>query len=124
MVKKRTFWDRVQESMRDNGLKPTQKAAAKLIGISQPSVNKWTKGGMPRMEHAVAMASKLGVCVEWLFLERGPKHPLDADASALLNAWNTLPSGRLKDRALAYIQGLTDRGPEPLPPSPTRPRLS
>lgn len=126
-MKKRTFWLRVQEAMRDKGLDPTQKAAGELIGISQPSVHKWTKGGQPKMEHAVALAAKLNVCVEWLYSERGPKRPMDEESAYLLNTFNLLRSDRLKDKALAYLDALVDRGPErdqdAEPPAP-RPRLS
>lgn len=126
-MKKRSFWLRVQEAMRDKGMEPTQKAAGALIGISQPSVNKWTKGGLPKMEHCVALAAKLNVCVEWLYLERGPKRPMDEESAYLLNTFNLLKSDRLKDKALAYLDALVDRGPErdndTDPPAP-RPRLS
>jgi hypothetical protein len=126
-MKKRTFWLRVQEAMKDKNLDPTQKVAGELIGIKQPSVHKWTKGGQPKMQHVVALASKLNVCVEWLYSERGPKHPLDEESSYLLNTFNLLTTDRLRDKALAYIDALVDRGPdrEPEPDSdPTRPRLS
>lgn len=126
-MKKRSFWDRVQEAMRDKGLDPTQKVAGKLIGISQPSVHKWKHGGQPKMEHAVSLASKLGVCVEWLYSERGPKHPMDEESSYLLNTFRLLKSDRLRDKAIAYIDGLVDRGIEREPDpdlDPTRPRLS
>lgn len=112
--------------MQDNGIKPTQKAAAALVGIAQPSVNKWAKGKLPILEHVIILATKLGVSVEWLLTERGPKHPLDSESTALLNAYTGLRTQRLKDRALAYIDGLNDRGPE-VPSDdhrPPRPRLS
>lgn len=126
-MKKRTFWLRVQEAMRDRGLDPTQKAAGQLIGISQPSVHKWTKGGQPSMEHVVALAAKLHVCVEWLYTERGAKHPLDEESSYLLNTFRLLKSDRMRDKALAYIDALVDRGPEREPEleaPPHRPRIS
>ena len=112
--------------MKDRGLDPTQKAAGELIGIRQPSVHKWTKGGQPSMEHVTALAAKLNVCVEWLYLERGPKHPLDAESSYLLNTFTALKSARLRDKVLAYIDAMVDRGPAPdddLDPSDTRPRV-
>lgn len=122
-VKKRSFWLRVQEAMSDNGIKPTQKAAAALIGIKQPSVVKWARGGLPSMEHVVTLSTKLGVCVEWLFTERGPKHPMTAETSYVVNAFSSLPTQRLKDKAVAYIDALNDRGPPETPHPPER-RLS
>ena len=126
-MKRRTFWLRVQEAMRDKSLDPTQKAAGDLIGIKQPSVHKWTKGGQPKMEHVVALAAKLNVCVEWLYLERGPKRPMDEESSYLLNTFNLLKSDRLRDKALAYLDALVDRGPDrdsDSPPPAPRPRIS
>jgi DNA-binding XRE family transcriptional regulator len=122
-MKKRTFWLRVQEAMIDAGMKPTQKAAGALIGIAQSSVHKWTTGGLPMMEHCVALAVKLDVTVEWLYSERGPKHPMDAESTALLNAFNALRNHKLRDRAIAYIEGLGDLG-QPETQLPARPRLS
>lgn len=126
-MKKRSFWLRVQEAMKDKNLEPTQKVAGELIGIKQPSVHKWTKGGQPKMEHVLALATKLGVCVEWLYLERGPKYPLDAESSYLLNTFNSLSSDRLRDKVLAYIDAMVDRGPASDPdadPHSPRPRIS
>lgn len=122
-MKKRTFWLRVQEAMTDAGMKPTQKAAGALIGIAQSSVHKWTTGGLPMVEHCVALAIKLHVSVEWLYSERGPKHPMDAESTALLNAFTALRNPKLRERALAYVEGLGDLGP-PETPTPARPRLS
>jgi hypothetical protein len=100
----RTFWDRVAEAMRDLGMSPTQTAAAKLIGIKQPSVSDWTKpGGYPTMENGVRLAGKLGVCVEWLFTENGPKRPPPRDMAAerLWDLW-----GRLDDSTRGEMVGL------------------
>jgi len=97
--------------MRDRGLAPTQKAAGELIGIKQSSVFKWTQGGLPRMEHVVALAAKLNVCVQWLYLEQGPKRPLDEEATYLLNTFNSLKSDRLRDKVLAYVDAMADRVP-------------
>lgn len=95
-ILKRTFWDRVVEAMQDAGLKPTQTGAAKLVGISQPSVAEWKEvDGYPTMSNAVTLAKKLGVCVEWLLLERGPKHPIPEDplAQRLWGMWPLLDDG-------------------------------
>lgn len=91
----RTFWERVQEAMVDAGMKPTQTAAAKLIGVSQPSVAEWNDlDGYPTIANAVALGRKLRVCVEWLLTERGPKRPLPEDPTAQ-RLWDIWP--RLDD---------------------------
>lgn len=72
----RTVWARIKEALHDRGLPETQVYAARMIGVEQPSVSDWNKPGMyPTLENAVTLAKKLGVCVEWLLTERGPKHP-------------------------------------------------
>lgn len=109
--------------MLDVGIKPTQKAAAALIGVKQPSVAKWTTGGYPNTEHVVELAAKLEVTVEWLYSERGPKRPMDAESTALLNAFTSLRNPKLRSRAIAYIEGLADVAPSEAI-QPTRARLS
>src|SRR5688572_8344072 len=94
------------------GMKPTQTGAAKLIGISQPSVNDWTRlGGYPTLENGIALATKLRVCVEWLYTGRGPKHPIPQDPIAQ-RLWDLWP--HLDDSAKGELVGLaTARAPPP-----------
>lgn len=100
--------------MRDKGLKPTQTAAAKLIGVSQPSVNDWNEiDGYPTMANAIELGRKLNVCVEWLFTERGPKRPIPADAAAqrLWDVWTQLDDvtkGELIGIALGRLRSTPD----------------
>lgn len=100
--------------MRDKGLKPTQTAAAKLIGVTQPSVNDWNEiGGYPTMANAVELARKLNVCVDWLLTERGPKRPIPEDTAAqrLWDMWPQLDDvtkGELIGIALGRLQSRPD----------------
>lgn len=105
IVKTRTFWLRVQEAMKDAGLPTSQKAVADLLGIKQPSVNKWAKGGKPTMDHVITLSVKLKVCVEWLYTERGPKRPMDKESARLLDLYQRL-NQRQRDKALAYLEGM------------------
>jgi hypothetical protein len=72
----RSVYERAMEALTERfpREKPTQGKLAQVAGIKQPSVNDW-KDGYPAMETAVRTATALGVCVEWLLTERGPKHP-------------------------------------------------
>lgn len=74
-----TFWDRLIERFREKWprVRPTQRKIAALIGVKQPSVQKWKNGGYPDMEHAIDLARRLDVTVEWLLTGRGSKYPLD-----------------------------------------------
>jgi hypothetical protein len=91
----RTVWARIKEALEDKELPATQAyAAIKLLNIRQPSVSDWNKPDRyPTIENAIELASKLGVCVEWLLTERGPKHPGRPDdefAVALFRIWDEL----------------------------------
>lgn len=72
----RSVYERAMEALAERfpREKATQGRLAQVAGIKQPSVNDW-KDGFPTMETAVRTATALGVCVEWLLTERGPKHP-------------------------------------------------
>jgi hypothetical protein len=78
-VTEQTFWDRLLERFHEKWpkTKATQRKLAALIGVSQPSVNKWKDGGHPEMANAIELAVRLDVCVEWLLTGRGSKFPLD-----------------------------------------------
>jgi transcriptional regulator with XRE-family HTH domain len=100
----------VQEAMIDARMKPTQTAAADLVGVKQPSVQEWKKpGGYPTMENAVTLAQKLNVNVEWLMTERGPKKPAPPDpyAQQLWSMWKDLNEGDKRElvvRAEGWLQ--------------------
>lgn len=103
----RTFWERAREALDDAAragkthgglrIKPTQTFAAKIADVKQPSVSDWNKPGKgPELENALKLATALGVCVEWLYTERGPKRPgvpLDNYAQQLWELWPHLPEG-------------------------------
>ena len=76
MAKTRSFLARAKEAYLEryplSGYSQTKLAA--VAGVTQPSVNEWNKN-FPAMDTGVRLAEKLGVCVEWLYTERGPKHP-------------------------------------------------
>ena len=82
--------------------KPTQGKLAQVAGIKQPSVNDW-KDGYPAMDTAVRTATALGICVEWLLTERGPKRPPDADNPTL-----GLLLSQLDDRQKARLAKLAE----------------
>lgn len=69
--------------------KPTQTRLAALAGVRQPTVNDW-KEAYPTMETAVRLAENLNVCVEWLWTERGPKHPPKSADVPLATVWPEL----------------------------------
>src|SRR6185436_18847499 len=80
----RSVYERAMEALaeRHPGSKATQGRLAALAGVKQPSVNDW-KDGYPTMDTAIRLAFGLGVCVEWLLTERGPKRPPAADDHTL-----------------------------------------
>lgn len=97
----RTFWARLQEALADDGKATTQEFAAKFAGVSQPSVSLWNRPGkVPELETGIDLATRLKVCVEWLYTERGPKRPGIPDdqyAQALWAVWNRLDNDTKRD---------------------------
>lgn len=61
----------------------TQVELAAKVGVKQPSISGWANGAGPRVRIALAVATQLGVCVEWLYTGRGPKYPGDPLAPGL-----------------------------------------
>ncbi len=89
------FWRRAVEALKGVGVEDNyQTAAAKLIGIKQPSVAEWQAGtSMPSIANVTKLAVKTNVCVEWLYTNRGPKHPgppAEALAERLWSSWGRL----------------------------------
>ena len=105
MVKKlRSVYDRAMEALAERypKEKATQARLAAIAGIKQPSVNDW-KDGYPAMDTAVRTATTLGVCVEWLLTERGPKHPPEASDDTL-----ALILSQLDERQKARLKKLAE----------------
>jgi hypothetical protein len=96
----RSFLDRAMEALAERypREKATQLKLAKLAGVSQPSVNEWREVGRgPAIPTGRRLALALGVCMEWLYTERGPKRPgaaadPDEHLSPILEAWPNLPA--------------------------------
>lgn len=96
----RPVWERVKEAMLEAGYSPTQKEAAKLFRLAQPSISDWNREGGPKLAHAIEIAKRLNVCVEWLYTEREPKRPGPPDdplAQELWNYWGRLPEETRRD---------------------------
>lgn len=91
------FWLRLKSIRAFEHL--NQRQIGKIAGVGQTAANKWKLGtGWPTLENAIALATKGGVCVEWLLTERGPRtpEPEDADTAALLRHWAVLtPEARI-----------------------------
>lgn len=90
----RTFWLRVKEALQAAKRPSTQKEAARIAGVKQPTVSDWNQPGKaPEHEKVLRLAKKLNVCVEWLYTERGPMRPGlpdDPFARQLAMLWDRL----------------------------------
>lgn len=82
MSRRRSVLDRALEALaaRYPRERPTQVRLAALAGVKQPTVNEWREG-FPSMDTAVRLSENLGICVEWLLTERGPRNPPKATAT-------------------------------------------
>lgn len=93
--------------------RPTQTRLAKIAHVSQPAVHEW---GLPTRAPAhdavLLLARELNVCVEWLYTERGPKHPpLAPDAEQFVQAWEKLDdeTKRQVARYAEFLKGSQSR---------------
>lgn len=94
-ARERTFLERALEALQDRHPRerPTQTRLAKLTGVSQPAVFEWgLPGRAPDHAKVLKLAAELNVCVEWLYTERGPKHPQKATDSPepFMRDWDKL----------------------------------
>lgn len=111
----RSFLDRALEALGERypREKPTQTKLAKLAGVSQPSVYEWGEPDrVPAMPTGVKLAKQLGVCVEWLYTERGSKRPIDATSpdehlSPILEVWPNL-GAEIKRQIARYTDFIKD----------------
>lgn len=113
MAKERSFYDRAMEGLRERFPrdKPTQGKLAALAGVKQPSVNDW-KEGSPAIDTGVRLAESLGLCVEWLYTERGPKRPAKASPDTLgplSPIWGEL-NERQKAQLAKYADFIKEQG--------------
>lgn len=93
--RERTFLERALEALKDRypRERPTQTRLAKITGVSQPAVFEWgLPGRAPDHAKVLKLATELNVCVEWLYTERGPKHPqkLVDSPEPFLRDWDKL----------------------------------
>lgn len=67
---------RLKMAFAEAGLGDTQVDIAKALKVSQMTVSYWIRGiKIPPIHTGVVVASKCGICVEWLYTGKGPKHP-------------------------------------------------
>lgn len=110
----RSFFERAMEGLIEKYPKETARQArlAQLAGVKQPTVNDW-KEGAPAIDTGIRLAKALGLCVEWLYTERGPKRPgvanTDGDQylSPILEAWPELDD-ELKRQIAKYADFVRD----------------
>jgi transcriptional regulator with XRE-family HTH domain len=92
--------------------KPSQYDVARLAGVKQPSVNKWTKGRPIDQTVLTGLATRLGVNIEWLATGRGDKFPLltpeHSPRSELMRIGAALDELTLME-LLAYARYLSER---------------
>lgn len=105
MAKERSFLGRAMEALQEKFPrdKATQEKLAALAGVKQPSVSDW-RFGAPAIDTGVRLAEALGVCVEWLYTERGPKRPPKAtpeNLGPLSPIWGQL-SEKQKEQIARY----------------------
>lgn len=87
------FWERLTDAFTTQKLPITQSGVARLLGMSQGSVERWYHGdGLPELKNCRTLALKGKVCVDWLITARKPKYPISKDPvlSKILEGCETL----------------------------------
>lgn len=76
VMKHADFAARFQEACKASQAPQAMSALGRWLGVSTTMAWNYHAGEkLPSMEKAIEIASKLGVCVEWLLTGRGPKTP-------------------------------------------------
>ncbi len=108
----RTAWQRLVEAHEDVGRPRTQTAIAKTCGTTQPAAQRWAAGdGLPSLKHVITFCMETGVCVEWIFTARGPKHPEAKPGSvteAVLQIFHALDEDG-QEEVLRHARYIADR---------------
>jgi len=89
-MQKQTIYERIIEARKDAGQDTSQTSIARDLGIFQSAVGKWKRGKGASHKHMLWIAGTTGVCVEWLYTGRGPKHPAKPDVLELIDALDAL----------------------------------
>lgn len=122
MIKTRqetTFWERLMEAAKANGIEPSQSAIARELKVRQSAVAKWKAGGRPKTTRIEEIARQWRYNVNWLLNEEGPKRPAGVgepdDTAELLALWKGLtpPARKALLEQVRVIRSLTPkRSPE------------
>lgn len=93
-----TIQDRIRQKMEELGLNPT--ALSKAAGLNQTYVRDLLESDdpNPRLRHLQALASVLGVKIEWLIE--------GADQNKIADIWSRIPQ-RDREAAQRMLEGLT-----------------
>lgn len=94
----------------------TQVKLAEVFGVSGTTINNWRGGKkLPSMEHAIDIAKKCGVCVEWLLTRRGrpvPDEVNDERLSDIILAWRVLSDDTKEDLHSIVTRRTAHAGPK------------
>lgn len=110
-----TFWDRLLEAAKANGIEPSQSAIARELKVRQSAVAKWKAGGRPKLTRVEDIAQRWRYNVNWLLNEELPKRPTGVgepdDTAELLALWKGLtpPARKALLEQVRVIRSLTSR---------------
>jgi len=110
-----TFWDRLLEAAKANGIEPSQSAIARELKVRQSAVAKWKAGGRPKTTRIEEIARQWRYNVNWLLNEELPKRPAGVgepdDTAELLALWKGLtpPAKKALLEQVRVIRSLTPR---------------
>jgi hypothetical protein len=110
-----SFWDRLLEAAKANGIEPSQSAIARELKVRQSAVAKWKVGGRPKTTRIEEIARQWRYNVNWLLNDELPKRPAGVgepdDTAELLALWKGLtpPARKALLEQVRVIRSLTPR---------------
>lgn len=109
------FAARFREACEAAGFDMRQKALGKSLGVSGTMAWNMLNGTkLPAMATAARIATRTGVCVEWLLTGRGPKHPPPNDKYIELAYYIAKAVPERVDAVIALINNLQAEKPGPI----------
>jgi transcriptional regulator with XRE-family HTH domain len=116
------FWKRLESAWKDRNLPTSQLGVAEELGMKgNGSTQRWFRGeALPETDTLMKIATLGNVTIDWLLLERLPKHPVErnTELGAIHASWGSLGDAGREHLYTALLGqlALQQRGEEEAPP--------
>lgn len=101
------FAERFNKAVALSGVKSTQKALGKLLGVSEVMIWSYRNGEkLPRMAMALKMAEEFGVSIDWLL--QGTGEPINYGIAEQSASYKTKPLRKSTQSIVDFSESLTE----------------